>query len=76
MQTSKKQIFIFQKCNLIDQPVGIYMATTSIRKIKRFIVSKILDYSSDIFYNNEEMNKTMQKKKNSYLIGIDCIEIK
>ena len=63
MKTSKTQIFIVKKCNIVDQPIGIYMVTTSIRKLKRFIINKILNNNPDIFYDNEKMNKPAQKRE-------------
>lgn len=63
MKTSKKQIFIVERLNYLDQRIKVSMVTTSIRKLKKFIIKQILNNNSDIFYNNEKMNKTAQVKE-------------
>ena len=63
MRQSKKQIYIIQKCNYIDQPMIIMMATTSVVKLKSFIIKQIRDENSDIFYDNERMSKSMQVRE-------------
>jgi hypothetical protein len=63
MKQSKKQIYIIQKCNYIDQPIIIMMVTTSVVKLKSFIIKKIRDENSDIFYDNERMSKSMQVRE-------------
>lgn len=63
MRQSNKQLFIIQKCNFIDEPIKIIMATTSIVKLKSFIIKKIKDENLDIFYDNERMSKSMQVRE-------------
>ena len=63
MKTNKKQIFIVERLNYLDQQIKVSMVTTSIRKLKRFIIKQILNNNSDIFYNNEKMNKPAQVRE-------------
>ena len=62
MQTSKRQIFIVEQCNSIDQPIKVSMVTTCIRKLKGFIVKQIKN-NPDVFYDNNHMSKSMQAEE-------------
>ena len=40
MNKSKKQIYMVYCCNVLDQPLHVIMATTSVTKLKQFIIKK------------------------------------
>lgn len=53
-----KQIYIIYQYDATNKLI-ITMATTSVHKLKRFIMRKI-NNNPDIFYDNEYMNKNTQ----------------
>ncbi len=58
-----KQIFLVYCCNLIDQELYVIFATTSVHKLKKFIINKIESNNENIFYQNEFLSKEEQIEK-------------
>lgn len=64
MNKSKKQIYMVYCCNVLDQPLHVIMATTSVTKLKQFIIKKLKEENEYVFYGRSRAYSINQQIEN------------
>lgn len=64
MNKSKKQIYIVYHLDYLEEDKKVLMVTTSVTKLKQFIIKKIKEYNRYYYYNNNRSYSVNQQINN------------
>lgn len=64
MNKSKKQIYIVYHLDYLEEDKKVLMVTTSVTKLKQFIIKKIKEYNRYYYYDNNRSYSVNQQINN------------